>query len=159
MEDKGGPFEFEWLSLIILMTIAFNDCMHHSSICEPSVSFKRLDGDYGFSFLYNIYSPMLLVGQQRLPESRTTFELKGIRILVAIEGGMYKFNAVGLLLAVGSMVALLGTAMTITDIILLNVHPKRDRYVLHKYRYVERDHMVEFVDKELFTHLTNLGYY
>ena len=145
--------------IIILMTIDFANCNYHYSDCYPSFSFQQVDNDYGFSFLYSMYSPNLLIKNKVLTESRTTFELRGIRLIISIQGGMNKFNGVGLLMAIGSMISLLASAMAITDMILLNIHPERANYVLHKYRYVENDHMVEHVDKELLKHLTNLGYY
>ena len=76
-----------------------------------------------------------------------------------MQGGMYKFNFIGLILSFGSLIGLFGTSMAITDFILLNIHKKREKYVLQKYRFISNDRIVVDIDKELKKHLTNLGYY
>ena len=140
------------------MSITFDCFYHFSDVCLPSFSFEQIDNDFGFSFLWNMYKPSMLVGRHLLPETRTTFELRGIRIIMSINGGMYRFNFVGLLLSFGSLIGLLSTAMAITDFILLNIHPKK-KYVLQKYRFIENERIIEDVDKQLLEHLTALGYY
>jgi len=149
IQDKGA---------VISMTINF-DCMHHWPSCNPSYTFQQLDNDFGFSFLYNVYTPPIVLNEYLLPESRTTFEYRGIRIVLSISGGMHRFNGVGLLLSFGSFIGLLAVATQITDFVLLNIHPNREDFVFSKYRFLEHDRTIDFVDKELLKHLTRLGYY
>eukprot|EP01083_Nonionella_stella_P061692 160706_1 len=160
LDEVGTDYnEIKASGIVISMTVAFTNCIYHLNDCYPAISFQRIDNDFGFSFLYNKYKPNMLVGRHLLPESRTTFELRGIRIVMSIQGGMYKFSFVGLLLSFGSLIGLLATSIAITDFVLLNIHPNREAYVLQKYRFIDNDRMVQHVDNELLKHLTNLGYY
>ena len=160
LDEVGTDYkEIKNKGIVISMSITFECFYHFNDYCLPSFSFQQLDNDFGFSFLWNLYKPSMLVGHNLLPESRTTFELRGIRIIMSISGGMYRFNLVGLILSFGSLIGLLATAISITDFILLNIHPKRDKYVLLKYRFMENERIIEDVDKQLKDHLTALGYY
>ena len=160
LDKVGSDYdEIKNKGIVISMTVSFTNCIYHFGDCSPSFSFEQIDNDYGFSFLYNKYKPNMLIGHYLLPETRTTFELRGIRIIMSIQGGMYKFNFFGFLLSLGSLIGLLATSMAITDFILLNIHSKRDKYILQKYRFLENDRIIDDVDNELLKHLTALGYY
>ena len=120
---------------------------------------NRVDNGVGFRWVYTQYRPKILVGSYDVPESRTTYELKGLRIVMSVDGIMYRFSWVGLILSFGSVVGLTITANAATDFILLNIHPDRESYVLQKYRFVQDWRIIEEVRDQLRRHLTNLGYY
>ena len=145
--------------IFLFSSISINTVLRGFILSYTKQKKNRVDNGVGFRWVYTQYRPKLLVGSYALPESRTTYELKGLRIVMSIHGTMYRFSWVGLILSFGSVVALTVTANAATDFILLNIHPDRQSYVLQKYRFVQDWRIIDDVRNQLRKHLTNLGYY
>jgi P2X purinoceptor 4 len=103
--------------------------------CNPKYSFRRLDDpnvalSAGFNFRFARYH--LDDGVQ----TRTLYKAYGIlfKVITTGRGGMFDFTT--LVLKIGSMIALLGIAVVISDVVVLYVLKKRSYYRDNKYQQV-----------------------
>jgi P2X purinoceptor 4 len=103
--------------------------------CNPKYSFRRLDDpnvgiSKGFNFRFARYH--LEDGVQ----TRTLYKAYGIlfKVVTTGRGGMFDFTT--LVLKLGSMIALLGIAVVIGDVVVLYILKKRKYYRENKYQEV-----------------------
>jgi P2X purinoceptor 4 len=103
--------------------------------CDPKYSFHRLDDpdvgiSKGFNFRFARYH--LEEGVQ----TRTLYKAYGILFKVVTTGRGGKFDFTTLVLKLGSMIALLGLAVVISDVVVLYILKKRNYYKENKYQQV-----------------------
>jgi P2X purinoceptor 4 len=103
--------------------------------CNPKYTFRRLDDPNvgvspGFNFRFANY--YVEDGAQ----ARTLYKAYGIlfKVVTIGKGGMFDFTT--LVLKIGSMIALLGIAVVVSDVIVLYVLKKRNFYKQNKYQQV-----------------------
>lgn len=97
--------------------------------CAPNWDFSRIDEGDGFNFRTVQYN-------STDDDFRLMKKLYGVRVVVSISGTAGRFDVVILLVALGAGLGLLGIASLVTDFLLQNFWPDREKFLSDKFSTV-----------------------
>lgn len=138
------PVRYEEISLLgAAIEVQFQyKCDVDAEECQPLVKARRLDTlfdpeDIGFNYDHLVYSGT---------DERELNEVRGIRFYMKATGVGEKMSLTHIVMKISTGLALLSTATLLTDTLMLNILPRKDKYYARK--YMESEDFSEYFEKQ-----------